>query len=424
MSQADAKHGNSEYTVGWICALQTEHVAAKAFLDERHEGPENRLKNDNNSYTLGRIGGHNVAIACLPKGEYGIASATGVAKDMLHSFSNIKIGLMVGLGGGAPTKKYDIRLGDVVVSSPFNGQGGVVQYDFGRAIQDQEFQPTMHLDKPPEFIRTAVSDLETEHEMNGHQFEETINDVLDKYPRLRRNYKRPDPSSDKLYKSHIIHLFDNEGDCAKTCGVDASKLVARPARTEADDNPTIHYGLVASGSLLMKDALKRDKLAEQSKVLCFETEAAGLMNRFPCLVIRGICSYSDSHTNKEWQGYAAMTAAAYAKALLLQIPPSKIEHEEIFVEDSADVYGVVVSTRTKVDTVDSHSKTKEDREFLDWISNIPRDSPQSDIFGDESQKSVNGVRILRSIKHGTADARLHRSARAFPEQEGQSSPQY
>jgi nucleoside phosphorylase len=77
----------------------------------------------------------------------------------------------------------------------------------------------------------------------------------------------------------------------------------------------------------MKDALVRDSLAASEDVLCFEMEAAGLMNHFPCIVIRGICDYSDSHKNKEWQGFAAMVAAAYAKDLLCQILPSKVEAE-------------------------------------------------------------------------------------------------
>lgn len=45
-------------------------------------------------------------------------------------------------------------------------------------------------------------------------------------------------------------------------------------------------------------------------------EAAGLMNAFPCVVIRGICDYADSHKNKVSQPYAAAAAAAYAKELL------------------------------------------------------------------------------------------------------------
>lgn len=78
----------------------------------------------------------------------------------------------------------------------------------------------------------------------------------------------------------------------------------------------------------MKDASIRDRLAAEKDVLCFEMEAAGLINHFPCLVIRGICDYADSHKNKDWQGYAAMTAAAYAKDLLHRIAPNRVETEK------------------------------------------------------------------------------------------------
>ena len=107
---------NNNYTVGWICAINTELVAAQAFLDKKHEGPEYVSPNDDNSYTLGKIGKHNVVIAVLPDGEYGIASAASVARDLLHSFPNIRLGLMVGISGGTPCKKNDIRLGDIMVS--------------------------------------------------------------------------------------------------------------------------------------------------------------------------------------------------------------------------------------------------------------------------------------------------------------------
>jgi hypothetical protein len=99
---------NNDYTVGWICAISTEYVAAQAFLDERHDRPEHMPANDNNDYTLGKIGKHNVVIAVLPDGEYGTSSAASVARDMLYSFPNVRIGLMVGIGGGAPSQKHDI----------------------------------------------------------------------------------------------------------------------------------------------------------------------------------------------------------------------------------------------------------------------------------------------------------------------------
>ncbi|KAF9775816.1 hypothetical protein IL306_006052 [Fusarium sp. DS 682] len=80
--------------------------------------------------------------------------------------------------------------------------------------------------------------------------------------------------------------------------------------------PTIHYGLVASGNRVVKDATLRDKLSREYGVLCFEMEAAGVMNTGKCMVIRGICDYSDAKKNMIWQNYAAATAAAYTKLLL------------------------------------------------------------------------------------------------------------
>jgi nucleoside phosphorylase len=231
---------------------------------------------------------------------------------------------MVGIGGGVPSK-HDIRLGDVVVSTTQNGQDGVFQYDFGKTIQAQEFQNTMFLDQPPTLLRSAVNGLKARYESDGHQFQESINSVLSRNPRLRKEYQRPDSTTDRLYLSNAIHLSTSDESCATVCG--DSMLVPRENRCEDEDDPTIHYGLIASGNQLMKDALIRDQLASDKDILCFEMEAAGLMNHFPCLVIRGICDYSDSHKNKDWQGYAAMTAAAYAKDIIGQIAPNRIEAE-------------------------------------------------------------------------------------------------
>jgi nucleoside phosphorylase len=316
-----------DFTVGWICAIRTEYVAAQAFLDENLGRPKYVSKNDNNIYTVGRIGKHKVVIAVLPDGEYGISVAAGVARDMLHSFPNIRFGLMVGIGGGAPSQNHDIRLGDIVVSAPRDGKGGVFQYDFGKAIQDQNFRTTGFLNQPPTLLRAAVADIRAQYESENHQLEDAINKVLAGKPKLRKMYQRPDPRSDRLYHNRCVHPLGNESDCLETCGEDPSQLVSRAERTNEEDNPAIHYGLIASADSLMKDALLRDKLSKEKDVLCFEMEAAGLMNQFPCLIIRGICNYSDSHKNEEWRGYAAMAAAAYAKDLLHRIPVNRVEGE-------------------------------------------------------------------------------------------------
>ncbi|EWC43627.1 hypothetical protein DRE_01514 [Drechslerella stenobrocha 248] len=376
------------YSVGWICAIEVEYVAAQCFLDEEYEPLEFLPINDCNHYTLGRIGKHNVVIATLPDGEYGISSATAVLKDMLRSFPTIRICLMVGVGGGAPSSKHDIRLGDIVVSAPRNGMGGVFQYDYGKSIQGyaQGFRHTGFLNQPPSLLRTAVTGLAARYRRKGHQFEHAINKVLGEYPRLRREFRRPDPSSDKLYQSGVVHPVEGDKSCAIACGEDSSALVSRPERTE-DDNPTIHYGIIASANRLMKDAIVRDSFAETG-VLCFEVEAAGLVNQFPCLVIRGICDYSDSHKNKVWQGYAAMTAAAYAKDLLSEISATKAESERII----AQIPEVLSSMKEDVNTILAEvQSTNENVKQL----RFQQKQTQIDLWLSATDPSINHNRAIQ-----------------------------
>jgi nucleoside phosphorylase len=323
-----------DYTVGWICAVQTEYVVACEFLDEEHPPLASPSPHDSNAYTLGRIGEHNVVIASLPKGKYGLTSAATVAKDMLRSFDSIRFGLMVGIGGGAPSSKHDIRLGDVVVSSPVGRTGGVIHYEFGKAVQERKFQRMGSLDSPPPALLTALNKVSAQHERKGHRIAESVSDMVERNRRLKKKYERPETEDDRLYEATYVHVDTNE-DCWTACSRSNPPVVMREERTDEDDDPVVHYGLIASADRLMKDATVRDALAAEEDVLCFEMEAAGLMDNFPCLVIRGICDYSDTHKNDRWQGYAAATAAAYAKELLYAVPGSQVTHTQTVVEVTA-----------------------------------------------------------------------------------------
>ena len=94
-----------DYSVGWICAITAEFIAAQCFFDEQHEPPSGIADTDSNNYILGRMGKHNVVIAVMPSGEYGTSSAAVVARYMVQSFPNIRINLIVRIGGGAPSAK-------------------------------------------------------------------------------------------------------------------------------------------------------------------------------------------------------------------------------------------------------------------------------------------------------------------------------
>jgi nucleoside phosphorylase len=315
---ARPRHTHIDYTIGVICALAVEKVAFVAMLDEVHESLS-PPKHDDNSYTFGSIGDHNVVAACLPASMTGNNSAATVAKDMQRSFP-IKIGLMVGVGGGVWSKKLDIRLGDVVVSQPEGVHGGVVQWDFGK-IESGGFTRTGSLNKPPRLLLNAVQNIKIKHMTEGDRLGEHLSTMAQNNARIAQRFKRPGTEYDNLYESTYNHAG---GETCDKC--DIERIVKRQCRATTD--PHIHYGNIASGNKVIKDGQFRDHIAGQLGIICFDMEAAGLMDNFPCLVIRGICDYADSHKNKQWQPYAAATAAAYAKELLGVIKKQDINESE------------------------------------------------------------------------------------------------
>ncbi|CAJ0543489.1 Ff.00g037770.m01.CDS01 [Fusarium sp. VM40] len=289
------------YTIGWISALPIEMTAAEVMLDRVHDAPPHQV-HDSNCYIFGSIGLHNIVIACLPSGHYGTNNAAAVASHMSQSFPNIQHRLMVGIGGGDPGLA-DVRLGDIVVSND------VIQYDLGKATPDNKFERTAYPVRPPQSLLTAVARVRASHGGESVQLSEILQHGISRLPA----FSRP-TLPDRLFLSTYDHLSS-----AKSCdSCDQQQLVPRDPRQTFD--PVIHYGRIASGNQVIKDGFTRDKLSQELGSVCFEMETAGLMHNFPCLVVRGICDYSDSHKNKNWQEYAALVAAAYAKELLLTIP--------------------------------------------------------------------------------------------------------
>src|SRR5271163_4796505 len=188
-----------DYTVGWVCALPVELAAAQEMLDEEHGNPDH-VANDANIYTLGRIGEHNVVIACLPNGQTGNNSAATVAVQMQSAFKSIRFGLMVGIGGGVPSVEADIRLGDVVVSSPHNIHGGVVQYDSGKDTPNG-FERTGFLNTPPTILLDAVAYLRAYHLRGRSRLLEHVS-RLDRLP----SFARKDAGPDFLFEADYNHV--------------------------------------------------------------------------------------------------------------------------------------------------------------------------------------------------------------------------
>jgi nucleoside phosphorylase len=316
MGPSPRRLSHDDYTVACVCPMGVELAAVEGILDEIDESlPCSR---DKNGYTLGRMGAHNVVVAVMP--EIGNNQAAAVATQLLNDFPSVRFGLLVGIGGGVPGEDEDdddIRLGDVVVSKPTSTFGGVVQYDMGKVTEGGKFQRTGSLSKPPAVLSANVHRLRAQQARLGSQIPKLLSEMLQRYPKMAGQYIYQGIENDLLFESTYPH---HQGRTCKDC--DRTKSVDRDARPDTD--PQIHYGTIGSGNAVIKDATKRDQLRKDLGVLCVEMEAAGLMDEFPCLVIRGICDYADSHKNKRWQPYAAATAAAYAKELLSIIPAQEV----------------------------------------------------------------------------------------------------
>jgi nucleoside phosphorylase len=334
-----SRYAFSSYTVALICALPLELRALTLALDSLHPDLPHQPRNDENAYIYGAIGNHNVVITCLPKGVTGPSPATYTVTNLGNTFPNLRFCLFVGIGGGIPSegKEGDIRLGDVVVSIPDGTQSGVVQYNHGKirtgpGVQEMSvLERTGSLSKPPKVLLNVVGRVEAR----------MFNDdgvLLGVMERMRERLKLTTKSKrklealsypgsvgreDLLFCAEYAHRHDLP-DCA---GCDRSQVVERSweERQSEDFEPRVHAGTIASGDYVVKDAATREELRRAYGAKCVETEAAGIMDSFPCLVIRGISDYADSHKNDDWQQYAALSAAAYATIVLETIQPEAVK---------------------------------------------------------------------------------------------------
>ncbi|KAF4418763.1 Kinesin light chain [Colletotrichum fructicola] len=313
------ERSRDDYKVAWICPLEVEQIAAMEMLDEEHPAiPKSSA--DHNVYSLGTINGHNVVIAGLH--QPGNCPAATVVAQMRMTFPNLRFGLLVGIGGGVPVQTDNgiIRLGHVVVSKPAGGHSGALQYDHGKAI-DGQFKRTGALAPPPAVLLNAAQALAVQRARLGVDPVQQNVRRIDITSRGLRRFLYPGERNDHLFPPDYIHQHQG-APCAAEC--DPSKLI--PRMSDDDDMfVVVHRGNIASGELVVKDALLRDTLAQQDGLLCFEMEAAGAIADFPCLVVRGISDYCDSHKNDMWHGYAAAVAAAYARQLFFYLPVDKVQ---------------------------------------------------------------------------------------------------
>ncbi|KAL2848926.1 hypothetical protein BJY01DRAFT_246150 [Aspergillus pseudoustus] len=329
-----------EFTVAIICALPIEADAVEAVFDEQYDRLGKfygKQPGDMNVYINGRIGKHNVVLCYMPgKGK---GSAAGVTSSLLISYTGIELGLVVGICGGGPSppEYRDIFLGDVVISD------SVIEYDFGRQYPggfqrktDVQVQDTLR--RPGRKIWTLLNGLRadnsrSEFQTQTQQYLQTLQQTGAKWQHPRVDDNLFDVSY--LHK-HYSHASSTGCDCAclissspdqickealgQSCHElkcsNAQAIRCRKFSDEAIHETSVYIGPVASADTVMMSGQHRDEIVRREGVIGFEMEGPGVWDNVPCIVIKGVCDYADSHKNKEWQPYAAGTGASAAKAFL------------------------------------------------------------------------------------------------------------
>ncbi|KAF9894873.1 hypothetical protein FE257_004494 [Aspergillus nanangensis] len=342
MSAISPPRCRNDFKVAIICTLPVEAAAVEALFDAHHDETGEKYgkaPGDTNAYMLGRMGLHDVVLAFMP--NMGKGAAAGVAASLRSSYPQVQLALILGVCGGVPRRPdgQEILLGDVVVSE------GIVNYDVGRRYPDKFVgrDAVMHrLHRPTVEIQSFIAKLQMQR-LRGYlpgRVKKHLS-LLRSEPATRSLTVHPGWAEDKLFKPWYHHQHHHHKS-VRSCGCgnericdrarvascqeikcDKRELVPRQRRRGGNSPPMIHFGLVASGDTLMRSGIHRDAIASREKVIAFEMEAAGVWDILPCMLIKGVSDYADSHKNKIWQRYASAAAAACLKSILEQWTPER-----------------------------------------------------------------------------------------------------
>ncbi|KAL3448368.1 hypothetical protein BJX65DRAFT_307228 [Aspergillus insuetus] len=308
----------SLYTIAWICCNETEYDAALLMLDKTHGdyAPRRRFC-DCSWYTLGEVCGHNVALVMAFAEQDRVSQIASLSIDLELLFPNIRVSMIISVGGGIPSEEHDVRLGDVVVSTPDREYGGVVDVDGDYDRRPNALLPAVEL------ATLAVASLLKREIRTGLGPGDTLKHLTkmkSSKPELETEYAFPGAEKDLLFPSNY--------ECKRgrgwhsTCAEhdDTSRAIARPTRTDTD--PKIHFGTVAACRRVVEYPLDRDDIKKHTSALAVQVGAEYLMQLRP-LVIVGVANYGDSHSDEKWKKYAAANAAACAKDLVGRFPASR-----------------------------------------------------------------------------------------------------
>lgn len=329
MTQSQIKLSRFDYHVAWIApGPEVALDPARLMLDQEHGTPDLHYQSDFNTYLFGSMNGHNVVIATTPPGLRMNANTGRLAAPMFNTFPNIKMVLLVGIGGGVPKDPPDrdtlqnIHLGDVVVGCTVDGKPAVVDYNSGiSGVDGLELHGTIN--RADWILLQPLGYVQSNYRFNKTNFAVHINKLLSFN---QGAYDHPGLQHDKLFRGdyHGPHTARDNKDC-ENC--DPKQIIQRTSRSEQHAKHLVfHMGRIGTANTVIANGKQRDEISKKlNGIQCFEGSAAGVDASRQCLVIRGISDYCDAHKNGLFKHYAAGRAAVFARELLGMITPIAVE---------------------------------------------------------------------------------------------------
>lgn len=195
-------------------------------------------------------------------GVCGKTSLADVATQLHASYTSVRFNFMIGIAGGVPDTKEDIRLGDVVVSKSTASWPGIVQYNVNGERTEHYFLRGRASDQPIPMLLTATGKAETAAIFDESKMPRYISEIAQKDP---VTFAPPGPEQDVVFEPNYDHVTigSEESGCSH-CNPD--RIRSRQPREVQD--PIVHYGLIASTHQLTRHGTARDKFAHKHGILC------------------------------------------------------------------------------------------------------------------------------------------------------------
>ncbi|THD24757.1 Expressed conserved protein [Fasciola hepatica] len=357
-------------TIAIITNLLCEKLAVDAMIEQKTTFVRYKTEGgESNVYTIGNIGPHRVISTKLPmvgRELQAKISSGSITTRLLGAFQAVQHVFLVGVGGSVPHvyefEKHS-RLGDIVVSAPVkwstscrspsvenkrNGNHGNNVKAAGDMCQDPVYiycdrlvDSTDGEPRPAALLKYILK----KYAVRDTSLLSCADRVLDRFEeapercewaqilqasmnRFAENeavdFTRPSSDTDKL------KLKIDEG---VTFDIKHPDVPEHMVRFYPPGVPAVRLGCLGSGRPITDNDQLRDSFAKEHQLLCFDAEYDQVLESVlgngldSFLIIRGIADYVEGRQGTHWQPYAALAAASFMKAVIMELPPVRVRDD-------------------------------------------------------------------------------------------------